>query len=518
MIEQLIQGTPEWEHFRLMNFGASEAAAMLGLSSKVTRNQLLYAKYTCTPQEFSSWVQENILDYGHEVEAMARPIVEEMIGQDLYPVTCSHGDMSASCDGLTMDEKIAFEHKQWNESLAESVASGVLPEEYQPQCQQIMIVTGAKKVIFVVSNGTRDKFVWMEVFPDHAWFDRIKTGWNQFAADLDNYQHVEILPAPVATPVMGLPALSIQVSGSIALKSNLDIFGERLKSFVDGIDKNPSDDQAFADAEAAIKVLEKAQEALEAAESSALAQTASIDDMRTAVKMYCDLARTNRLMLEKIVKARKETIRAEMIQAAKIQCNQHIATLNQRIGNNYMPIINADFAAAIKGKKTIESLKNAIDTELSVFKIEANAVADKIQFNLTTLKEFASDFMFLFADLSSIVTKANDDFTYLLKIRIADHKQAEEQRLAAERARIAEEERVKAEKKLKVEQQPIANPIPKAIKKEITSAKEVDQIDQVNAGHASPTEEEIVYVLASHYKVDMNTASAWLHEIFLQNK
>ncbi|MDB5988889.1 MAG: hypothetical protein JWQ10_292 [Herbaspirillum sp.] len=457
MIHDLVQGSPEWQQFRLTHFGASEAAAMLGISPKVKRTELLHMKHTGTAKEFSDWVQANILDYGHEVEALARPLVEQIIGDDLYPVTCSDGMYSASCDGLTMGEDVAFEHKQWNAKLAESVRAGVLPEEYMPQCQQVLMVTGADHLIFVVSDGTPQKLVHMDVYPDTDWFDRITAGWEQFAKDLAEYQHVEVLPAAVAEPVMALPSLSIRVNGAISLQSNLTIFGDKLKSFVDGIDMKPSDDQGFANAEAAVKVLEKAQSALEEAEASALAQTASIDEMRRTVAMHIELARTTRLMLEKVVKARKETIRIEIQQEAKDKAAAHIASLNQRLdqrlGKNYMPRVEADFAGVMKGKKSIASLRDAVNTELARFKIESNAIADKIQFNLTTLRELAADHAFLFADTAQIVLKATDDCTALVKLRIAEHKAAEEKRLAAERERIAEEERVKAEAKVKAEQQ-----------------------------------------------------------------
>jgi hypothetical protein len=154
VIHELVQGSDEWAQFRLTKFGASEAAAMLGISTKVKRTELLHMKHTGTAKEFSDWVQKNILDYGHEVEALARPIIEELIGEDLYPVTCSDGDLSASCDGLTMSDEIAFEHKQWATALAASVKAGVLPDEYQPQCQQVMMVTGAQKVIFGIGRHT----------------------------------------------------------------------------------------------------------------------------------------------------------------------------------------------------------------------------------------------------------------------------------------------------------------------------------------------------------------------------
>lgn len=450
---KLVQDSPEWHQFRLEHHGASEAAAMLGLSPKVKRTELLHIKHTGTPKEFSDWVRENILDYGHAVEALARPIVEDMIGEDLYAVTGSDGKLSVSCDGLTISREISWEHKQWSEKLAASVTAGVLPDEHSPQCQQNLMITKAKKLIFTVSDGTPEKMVHMEVFPDQEWFKRIKAGWEQFNKDLAEYQHVEILPAAVAEPVMALPSLSIRVNGSISLQSNLTIFGDKLRSFVDGIDKNPSDDQAFANAEAAVKVLEKAQAALEEAESSALAQTASIDEMRRTVAMHIELARTTRLMLEKIVKARKETIRVEIQQGAKDKATEHIASLNKRLGKPYMPTIATDFAGVMKGKKNIASLRDAVDTELARFKIEANAVADRIQFNLTTLRELASEHAFLFADTAHIVLKPNDDCTALIKLRIAEHKAAEEKRLEAERARIAEEERVKAEAKARAEQQ-----------------------------------------------------------------
>jgi predicted phage-related endonuclease len=444
-IHDLIQGSPEWSAFRLEHRGASEAAAMLGISTLVTRTELLHMKATATAQEFSEWVQKNILDYGHQVEAMARPLVEELIGEDLYPVTCSLGLLSASCDGLTMGEDVAFEHKQWNQALADAITAGQLPDEYMPQPQQIMMVTGCSKVIFVCSDGTRDNFVYMVVLPDPAWQERIRAGWAQFEADVATYQHVEVLPAPVAAAVQDLPALSIRVDGQLTLNHNLVLFGEKLKTFIADIDTNPSDDQAFADAEQAIKVMERAETALGAAEASALGQVSAVDEMVRTVASYKELARKTRLMLEKVVKARKETIRVEIHQAAKDRAAAHIAALNARLGKPYMPAVPVDFAGAMKGKKTVTSLRDAVDTELARFKIEANAVADRIQINLGVLRELANEHAFLFADAPTIVLKAADDLTALVKLRIAEHEQAEAAKAEALRARIAEEERVKAE-------------------------------------------------------------------------
>jgi predicted phage-related endonuclease len=393
-------------------------------------------------------VQKNILDHGHHVEALARPHFENILDADLYPVTMSQDRLSASCDGLTMLGDVAWEHKQWNEEYAAMVRAGQVPDEHMPQCQQVLMVTGAQRLIFGISDGTPDRLVWTEVLPDDEWFKRIRAGWAQFEIDLSEYQYVEVLSAVVATAVQDLPALSIRVDGQLTLNHNLVLFGEKLQSFIADIDTNPCDDQSFADAEQAIKVMERAEDALGAAEASALGQISTVDEMVRTVASYKELARKTRLMLEKVVKARKETIRVEIQQAGKDKAVAHIAALNARLGKPYMPAIAVDFAGVMKGKKTVASLRDAVDTELARFKIEANAVADRIQINLATLRELAGAHTFLFADAASIVLKAADDLTALVKLRIAEHEKAEAEKAEALRAQIAKEERAKAEKEV----------------------------------------------------------------------
>lgn len=444
IIHELIQGTDDWHQFRLEHDGASEAAVMLGLSKKTTRNELLRIKHTGIGKEFTDWVQENILDHGHEVEALARPIVEAIIGDDLYPVTCSDGSISASCDGLTMSESHGWEHKQWNESLAAAVEAGELPDEFMAQPQQCLMVTGAERWTFTVSDGTADNMVSMDIFPDPAWFERIRAGWKQFAIDLAEYTYVEAVPVAVAAPTMNLPAVSVQVKGSIALISNLHVFGDALKGFINNIPEKPSTDQEFADCKSAIGKLQDAQDALDAAEANALGQIATFDEMRNTKALYFDLARTTRLALEKLVTARELAIKIEITQGGKDKLAEHIAALNKRLGKPYMPVVTADFATAIKGKRTVSSIQNAVDTLLSQKKIESSTVADKIEVNLNSLRELAMNHAFLFSDTDKIVMKDNDDLVILINSRINEHKAAEAAKLEAERARIQLEEEAKA--------------------------------------------------------------------------
>lgn len=512
IVHELTQGSDAWHQFRQEHDGASEAAAMLGLSKYLSRSELLRQKATGLAPEVDAGKQR-LFDAGHASEAAARPMAETILGEELYPATYSYGRLSASCDGLTMGGDTAFEHKLWSADLAASVARGELPEEYQPQCQQIMLVTGAEQVLFMVSDGTPENCVHTLVKPHGKWIERIKAGWAMFHQDLEVCQHVEVLPAAVAAPTMALPALSIQVRGEITLIDNLKVFGERLNAFIDGIDKNPSTDQAFADAEGAIKTLGTAQTALEAAEAGALAQTASIDEMRRTVALYADQARTTRLMLEKLVRTRKEQIRVEIVMGGKDALAKHVAMLTLRLGKPYMPVIQADFAGVIKGKKTITSLRDAVDTELARAKIAANAIADAIGINLNTLRDLATDHAFLFADTPQLVLKSNDDLTAIIRLRIADHKVAEEKRLEAERERIRREEEAKAAQKLA---SPVSLPASVAVLVPPTVAAAPAPAPSPTAKVQRPTDDEIIAAVAQHFRVHPTKAVAWLLELDLE--
>ncbi len=466
IIHELVQGSPEWHQFRLEHDGASEAAAMLGLSKKTTRSELLRMKHTGIAKEFSDWVQENILDHGHAVEAKARPLVEEIIGDELYPATYSYGRLSASCDGLTMAGDTAFEHKQWAAALAESVKRGELPEEHQPQCQQVMHVTGAERLIFVVSDGTQENLVHMEVLPDPGWVKRIEAGWAQFHADLEIYTPPEVIPAAVARPTLDLPAVSIEATGALTIRSNLTAFGTQLNVFIEALPTKPETDQEFADCKAALGKLKLAEDTLNSEEARALSQLSEIEEMRREKKLYFDLARTTRLALEKLVTAREEAIKIEAMQDGKDKLAEHIAGLNKRLGKPYMPTIAADWATAIKSKRTPSSLREAVHNLLVTKKIEASEIADKIEINLNSLRELAADHTFLFADTAQIVLKANDDLVTLIKMRITEHKSAEEKRLEAERAKIRAEEEAKAAEKVQQEQAAAAQAAAEKIKQD----------------------------------------------------
>jgi putative phage-type endonuclease len=449
---QLIQGSLQWLAYRANHFNASDAPAMMGLSPYTTRTQLLHQLHTGIAPEVDAGTQRRF-DDGHRFEALARPLAEKIIGEDLYPVVGSEGKLSASFDGLTMAEETGFEHKSLNEHLRTVMVDGCtgadLPPMYQIQMEQQCMVAGCDRILFMASKWMGDELVEER----HCWYEtnldlhhQIMQGWTQFAIDLEAYVPPEVIVPAVAAPQMGLPAVSIAVNGSITLVDNLEKVGVVLNAYIERINKKPKSDQDFADLEATVKTLKAFEESLAASESNALAQVDSVDAMRKTVALYQSIASTNRLLVDKIVKAEKENRRIAIVSDAVAELVTHVKKLNERLGKPYMPSIAGDFQGVIKGLKSLDSMNDKVSGELARCKIAANEAADRILANLATLRELASEHAFLFADTAQLVGKANDDLTALVKSRIADHKAAEAAKEEATRERIRAEEQAKAEK------------------------------------------------------------------------
>lgn len=445
-----LQGSQEWLDARAGCFTASEAPAMMGASKYQTRSDLLKQKATGLTPDVDAGTQL-LFDRGHAAEAAARPLVEGIIGEMLYPVTgwieVDGIRLLASFDGLTDIEDTAWENKLWNSGLADAI--GMQGEEIAPhyywQLEQQLLVSGAEKVYFTTSDGTPENTVGMWYKSSPARRAALISGWKQFAKDLEAYEHVEPATPVVAAPIESLPALAVTVGGSISVTHNLERFGQRLTEFVGGLNSKPDTDQDFADLDAAVKVLKEAETALDAAESNALAQTTSIADMCNLVAMYRKVARDNRLMFEKIVKAEKENRRAEIVSKAAAELQANVDKLNERIGGKWMPghlCTAARFAEVIKGLKSLDSMRDKVAGALANAKIEANEIADLIEANRKRLESgnaMGEDYMFLVPDFASVCTKARDDFEAMVTSRLAAHRQREE----AERERIRQEESAK---------------------------------------------------------------------------
>jgi putative phage-type endonuclease len=450
-IVQLSQGSPEWHAHRAQHFNASDAPAMMGCSPYKTRSELLRELRSGLTADVDTGTQR-IFDAGHRFEALARPLAEGIIGDDLYPCVCVEGKYSASFDGLTLGGETAFEHKTLSASLAnimrDDTIGADIPMQYRVQMEHQCMVSGAERILFMATNWAADDTL---IDKRHCWYlsdghlrSEIIAGWQQFSADLAAYVPPVTTEPARAEPMEALPAVAVRLDGALTVAGNLPTFAQALRSFIERMPKKPTTDTEFATTDAACKALKRAEEALDAAEAGALASITDVEAMRRAVADCRKLARDTRLAAEKMVERRKVEIKEQAVAAARRALDDHIAALNAELAPMRLQPVAADFPGAIKGLRSFASMQDTLDTTLANGKIAADAQARGIRANVTAFKAATGEDrarQALFADLGVLVHKAADDFSAVLDARItkhqADEARREQERQAAEAARIA---------------------------------------------------------------------------------
>lgn len=196
-IIHLNQNSPEWHSWRAQVFGASDCAAMLGISPYKSREALLREKAEGEAAPVNDFMAA-IFAAGHQAEANIMPHLEKQVGSPLFPccgVLERSPQIAASLDGMDFSGEVIVEHKLYRDSEASQkrfamAQEGKLAAHDMAQVQQQLLVSGVGKCLFVVSDGTPDNIAIAEVLPDNDWFSRIEQGWIQFAADLEEYQSI----------------------------------------------------------------------------------------------------------------------------------------------------------------------------------------------------------------------------------------------------------------------------------------------------------------------------------------
>lgn len=451
------QGSLEWLAHRRTVRNASDAPAMMGASPYVTRAELVRRVATGIVPEVDAATQR-VFDRGHAVEPALRELAERMIGQDLYPVTAisDDGRLGASFDGVTLDESIILEAKQTNAAKMALVQDGTIPpQDYWQIVQQFAVCSTARTCYYLVGDGTETGTSWLRIerFEIEHDIPRLLVGWAQFDADVAAYQPEAAPAAVVAAPVAGFGALSLRVEGRV-LASNLDSFRADAEAFIARLPR-PTDlqtDQDFADAESAVKACAEAETRIKAAKDAALAQMADVDAVLRAADNVAETIRAARLALDRVVKAEKESRREALVRAGVDAVRAHYASVNATLVGFELgapTTVQAEIGAAIKGLKSLESMRAKIDAAVAQAKIDASQEADRRRLSIAVLDQYAEHRGLLPDAAALVATKSPDDLRNLIVARVAEHeakirRQAEEA-AERERERIRQEEAAKAQ-------------------------------------------------------------------------
>jgi putative phage-type endonuclease len=444
---KLTQGSAEWAAHRAKSRNASDAPALMGESPYVSRAELIRRRATGVERERAD--AEFILQRGHAVEPALRAYAERIIGEDLFPVVAVSDDgyLSASFDGVSMDGRIIFEGKQKNAPKMNDVRDGRIPDvDYWQIVHQFAVNESANVCIYAVGDGSDDGTVHLEVRREDIAEDipKLISAWRQFDSDVAAYVPEPVKTEVVAKHVDGFGALMLRVEGRV-LACNLDDFKRGAEAFIARLPK-PSElqtDQDFADAEAAVKACAEAEARIKAAKEAALAQMADVDAVLRAADSVAETIRSARLALDKAVKTEKENRRAQMVRGGEQKVLAYYSLVNQTMPGYEMAApatLTADIGAAIKGLKSLDSIRDKIDAAVAQAKVAASLEADRRRLCIAVIERY-KEHRALIPDAAALVaSKSPEDLRNLIEARIAEAARAAQER----EARAAQEREAQA--------------------------------------------------------------------------
>jgi putative phage-type endonuclease len=203
-----VEGTDRntWLKWRHGGIGSSDAAVIMGVSRFKTRDQLLIEKAT----GFTGEDQSNayIKDRGNKIEVQVREFLEKEYCQSFAPMSCYMTNFTflrCSLDGATQDRKTITEikllsvfnpakpnkeaagYKKW-----ELAQQGSIPEEYYPQIQHQLMITGADVCVFLGYKEvkgdltvTNDKLARILVVPNEEYIHMLIRKEFEFWVDVE---------------------------------------------------------------------------------------------------------------------------------------------------------------------------------------------------------------------------------------------------------------------------------------------------------------------------------------------
>ena len=452
IVHQLKQGSPEWHLYRAVHFNASDAAAMLGCSLHQTRDELKLRLHTGLSAEVDPMTQARY-DNGHRIEALARPLGEDVLCDDLVPMVASRGKLSASLDGAVpfADPSVIcftrlWEHKQLNDALRAAMVKGAtgadLPKPYRVQNEQQLMVTDAEDVLFTASAWDGDTLLearHVVYTPDPALRAEIEMGWQLLEEEMVSYVPPTAGAMVIARTYAAMPSLQFDVSGDLKVKHNLPVYLQALEAFAAAAPKKPSTDQEFADAESAGRKGREIAKVAVSTKADLLRRTGSLNEAMGVLDQIEKLGDQLGLAQEKVVKLRKEEVKAEITKKARDVLAVEVDSLNAELGETLItPIAHVvgEFVEATKNKRSFDSMQASVNEALTALKISYRQRAILLHTNLDTLGAVDEKHRHLFSDKAAILTKAPDDFASLVKVRCSEFDAAEAVRVEAEQKRI----------------------------------------------------------------------------------
>ncbi len=241
--------------------------------------------------------------------------------------------------------------------------------------------------------------------------------------------------------------LAIRLTGQIQ-ESNFDEWKTELIEKIKGANKKLVTDDDFTYAESTVKSFKAAENSLVEAKQSALEQAADIQKLFGAIDEISAEARQARLSLERQIRTRKEEIKNEIIDNGVAQIEERV----QYQSDDYhlaFPDAHAyrgRFSIAVKGKKTVKSMNDAVSNVYDEILAEINEANDRVIASRKALDGIEGKYKPLFQDERTLLVLPADFLQVTIEKRIATYEAEEAKRKQAELEREAQEKNKKLTK------------------------------------------------------------------------
>lgn len=142
----LIQGSPEWHAWRKTGLGASDTAALFGVSPYKTERDLWFEKAGLgQPDEDDD--KAYIYQKGHETEDEIRDLFSKHTSIELKPTCFQNGIFLASLDGHKRNVGV-LEAKLVGRDVLAKIAQGEIPEHHRIQVQAQLHTSESDKAYY----------------------------------------------------------------------------------------------------------------------------------------------------------------------------------------------------------------------------------------------------------------------------------------------------------------------------------------------------------------------------------
>ena len=151
-----------------------------------------------------------------------------------------------------------------------------------------------------------------------------------------------------------LPALAVVAKGEV-VSSNVAAFRAKVKEWLSALNLEPKTDEEFGQAQLDIKGMKSAEDAIKAAHEATLAQAGTILAELKEMADGGEEIRKARLTLEKAVETQTAKVKANLVAEALA-----LYPVEPNVAERHF---KPDLLAAMKGKRTIDSMRKALEIE-----------------------------------------------------------------------------------------------------------------------------------------------------------